>query len=190
MSRGYEKTSMQDVMAATGLSKGALYHHFSGKGEILECLISQEQERVVERLAQLAGDRTLTAADKVGAFIDRMLDSESMSMLTSQRWAEKAPFALLSALRTTTGRLSDLMASIIRDGVESGELSCPCPQEVAQVLMILIDVWLDPLIAPADERALGARMDFIVDLLDKYEAPVIGPEKVRAVTASVVGRHA
>ena len=29
LQKGFEKTSMQDVMDATGLSKGAIYHHFA-----------------------------------------------------------------------------------------------------------------------------------------------------------------
>lgn len=33
--RGYEATSMQDVASALNLSKGALYHHFQSKDEIL-----------------------------------------------------------------------------------------------------------------------------------------------------------
>lgn len=33
--RGYEATSMQDVASALSVSKGALYHHFQSKDEIL-----------------------------------------------------------------------------------------------------------------------------------------------------------
>ena len=33
--KGYDETSMQDIMDATHLSKGAIYHHFKGKEEIL-----------------------------------------------------------------------------------------------------------------------------------------------------------
>ena len=32
--KGYEKTSLQDIINATNLSKGAIYHHFSSKEEI------------------------------------------------------------------------------------------------------------------------------------------------------------
>src|SRR5699024_1042626 len=35
LQKGYEKTSMQDIMEGTGLSKGAIYHHFSSKEDIL-----------------------------------------------------------------------------------------------------------------------------------------------------------
>ena len=35
LQKGFEKTSMQDIMDATGLSKGAIYHHFASKEDIL-----------------------------------------------------------------------------------------------------------------------------------------------------------
>ena len=31
LEKGYEKTSLQDIIRETGLSKGAIYHHFSSK---------------------------------------------------------------------------------------------------------------------------------------------------------------
>ena len=34
LEKGYEKTSLQDIIRETGLSKGAIYHHFSSKEAI------------------------------------------------------------------------------------------------------------------------------------------------------------
>ena len=34
--KGYEQTSVQDILDATGLSKGGLYHHFKSKEQILD----------------------------------------------------------------------------------------------------------------------------------------------------------
>ena len=33
--QGYEHTTIQDIVDALGMSKGAIYHHFKGKEEIL-----------------------------------------------------------------------------------------------------------------------------------------------------------
>lgn len=43
--QGYEKTSVQDILSVTGLSKGGFYHHFSGKDEVLAALCSRRAER-------------------------------------------------------------------------------------------------------------------------------------------------
>ncbi|MDU7089175.1 MAG: helix-turn-helix domain-containing protein, partial [Clostridium sp.] len=36
--KGYEHTSLQDIINETKLSKGAIYHHFSSKEEIFEAI--------------------------------------------------------------------------------------------------------------------------------------------------------
>lgn len=40
--KGYEKTSIQDIVNALGMSKGAIYHHFSSKEEILESIAQRK----------------------------------------------------------------------------------------------------------------------------------------------------
>lgn len=40
--KGYNETTMADLVAATGLSKGAVYHHFKSKEEILQLLMEKE----------------------------------------------------------------------------------------------------------------------------------------------------
>ena len=59
--KGYEQTSIQDILDALKLSKGGLYHHFKSKEEILEAaeiLIKYEgyigRERIIaDKLARL-----------------------------------------------------------------------------------------------------------------------------------------
>ena len=39
---GYDSTTMQDIVGASGMSKGAIYHHFSSKQEVLGSVIQGE----------------------------------------------------------------------------------------------------------------------------------------------------
>ena len=48
LSRGLEGTTTQLVLAETGLSKGALYHHFRSKDEIIEALYTTESKAAIE----------------------------------------------------------------------------------------------------------------------------------------------
>jgi AcrR family transcriptional regulator len=51
---GYHETSMDDIAARTGLSKGAVYHHFAGKREILLALFEFWSDRMLERWEQIS----------------------------------------------------------------------------------------------------------------------------------------
>lgn len=44
--RGYHGTSMQQLAAAAGVSKGLLFHHFTDKARLLEALLADLQQRL------------------------------------------------------------------------------------------------------------------------------------------------
>lgn len=49
--RGYAEASMDELTAAAGLTRGALYHHFGGKQGLLEAVIAQIDAEMAQRLA-------------------------------------------------------------------------------------------------------------------------------------------
>lgn len=177
LTKGYDQATMQDIMDATGLSKGALYHHFKSKQEILEYYTNQEQEIVTDYLKELVKNEELTAKQKIGNIIDYLADDHSLPQLTKARWAEKVPFALLHTLRNTLNVLADYIAEILRQGNVQHEFNCAYPKEIAGALMLLIDIWLDPVIVNGDYAEMCRKVDFIMLLLEKFETPIISKEK-------------
>ena len=53
---GYEGTSIEAVLAAAGVSRGALYHHFAGKEALFEAVVFAVSERVTAQLAETVRD--------------------------------------------------------------------------------------------------------------------------------------
>ena len=51
--KGYEQTSVQDILDATGLSKGGLYHHFKSKEQILDAVMQRRIQYVNKRFQEL-----------------------------------------------------------------------------------------------------------------------------------------
>lgn len=49
LERGFDATTTADVLQQTGLSKGALYHHFASKAEIILALYEEESRGAIER---------------------------------------------------------------------------------------------------------------------------------------------
>ena len=50
-------------------------------------------------------------------------------------------------------------------------------KELADVLVLLIDIWLDPTIVNSDYEEMCNKVDFIILLLDKFDTPLISKEK-------------
>lgn len=71
--RGYEGTSIDDVLARAGVSKGALYHHFDNKEALFEAVYRDGEQACLEEVAAAA-----------------MKESEPLQMLRagSQKWLD------------------------------------------------------------------------------------------------------
>jgi AcrR family transcriptional regulator len=61
--RGYDRTSIEAVLAESGVSRGSLYHHFPGKDALFWAVLEGVGARVGEQIAEAARD----APDPVAA---------------------------------------------------------------------------------------------------------------------------
>jgi len=68
--QGYDRTTMQDLAAATGLATGALYHYFSAKEQLLQAICDQLMEPLLERARELPADAaTANPHDRLRALV-------------------------------------------------------------------------------------------------------------------------
>src|SRR5204862_1799470 len=65
MQKGYERTTINDVIAETGLSKGAFYHHFGAKEDLLEAIASRFGQQAVAFVAIVQADASLNALERL-----------------------------------------------------------------------------------------------------------------------------
>ncbi|MFF2073540.1 TetR/AcrR family transcriptional regulator [Kitasatospora sp. NPDC058162] len=54
---GYGAVGLAEIVAAAGVTKGALYHHFDSKAELFRSVLEQVQQEVAERIAVTADAR-------------------------------------------------------------------------------------------------------------------------------------
>ncbi|QNP66160.1 TetR/AcrR family transcriptional regulator [Streptomyces genisteinicus] len=48
--RGYADVGLTEIVAAAGVTKGALYHHFAGKAELFRAVLEEAQQEVARRV--------------------------------------------------------------------------------------------------------------------------------------------
>lgn len=52
--RGYGGVGTEEIVRAAGVTRGALYHHFSGKRELFRAVYEEVERQLVEQIAQSA----------------------------------------------------------------------------------------------------------------------------------------
>jgi AcrR family transcriptional regulator len=85
--RGYENTTVNDVIEKAGVSKGAFYHYFESKEALLEALAERLAREGVERVADVLEDPALDALSRLNSFLAkfRRLRMESAPVMPGIR---------------------------------------------------------------------------------------------------------
>jgi len=69
LEKGYERTTINDVIEATALSKGAFYHHFRAKEDLLEAIAARFARQAVDQTASVSDDASLDALQRLNLLL-------------------------------------------------------------------------------------------------------------------------
>lgn len=139
--KGFQATSMQEVIEEAGLSVGAVYRYFSGKEEIVLAVAEDATDRVTAAFARVAADPEpvplLEAVDRA------LADAEDAFPLALEVWAGAARDPALHALMVA--RHPPMRASFVtlaRRARERGELAPDADvAAVGAALFALVPGW-------------------------------------------------
>lgn len=67
--KGYQRTTMADIIRESGLSAGAIYVYFAGKQDIVRAVAQESVTARVEAITAQAGDGALSPGDLVAAAV-------------------------------------------------------------------------------------------------------------------------
>ncbi len=128
---GMCNVKVADIAEAAGVGKGTVYEYFSSKEEIYGTIISEYLDRA-ETFAARKMFRASTQREKVEAFLAGWLEgieeeSEEFIMLFLDVWTEgirqtSPEVVKIFDLRSYFRDYRDMVASILQEGVDSGEL--------------------------------------------------------------------
>ena len=144
--KGYFGTSMSDLVRETGLEKGGIYGHFSGKEELAVASFGYAagimRERFEAALTDNEGapERLLAVVDVLSGLVEDPPVAGGCPVLNTAVEADDAHPALKErAKEVATGWLR-LVGGIVKDGVASGEISADTdPRETASVIVSTLE---------------------------------------------------
>ena len=177
ISRGYENTSVDDIIAEAGIAKGTYYYYFESKEQTLEEVIGMMIEKEIEAAGSIL-DSPLPVPQKIVAIIASIRPAPEEQTIEGALMQPENAVMHQKIKRRLIEKVEPLLTKAVEEGVEQGIFSCDnIPERVRMMLVISneifdnysfterdIDVFID-----ITEKILGAKehsLDFIRQLIN------------------------
>jgi AcrR family transcriptional regulator len=154
---GYRAASVSAVAHRAGVATGSVYRHFPSKADLFAEVFRRASQREVDAMAAATaadGPVTVRLAAGVERWARRALRGRRLAWALLAEPVDPAVEAERLAFRRA---YRDLMAGLIREGVDSGELPDQDPDVTAAALIGAIGEALVGPLSPAGERTDGVR---------------------------------
>lgn len=141
-SKGYERMTIQDILDALDISKGAFYHYFDSKSAVLEALTERMQSDVQQALIDLTRDPNATVLDKLQRFFTtfdrfRMAEKSIVIQLLHVWYTDDNAIVRQKVDAAIMKWRKPLLTQIIQQGINEGTLTTPYPDLAAEIILAL-----------------------------------------------------
>lgn len=135
--KGYEQASIDDILKASGISKGAFYHYFKSKEDVLVASIENLLDEAVAFLLPTVEDPNLDAMSKFKKFMTEKSEFQATKLeyaallgklMQSDVYQQKYVMA-------SSQKLVPLFAKILQQGKDEGVFDVAYPHETADLLI-------------------------------------------------------
>jgi AcrR family transcriptional regulator len=171
ISKGYEETSISDIMDMAGGAKGMFYRCFKSKEEVMYALGNQmffkdNPFETVKRRDDLNGlqkIRSLLALNQSDSKRNQ-IHMQAVPIL-------KDPHILAAAVRENRRVLTPLWLELLEEGKRDGSIKTEYTKELSELLP-LVNFWLMPSVFPATEEELHHKYYFVKEVLVHMGLPL------------------
>lgn len=174
LEKGYENTTIQDIVDELGgLTKGAVYHHFKSKEEIMDAVgdrmfFSNNPFEAVRGRTDLNGLQKLREAVRLN-----QSDQERVRLTAQSIPIAKSPRLLQEMIVSNRKVLTPYFLELIEEGNRDGSMHTNYPREIAELLPLLTSLWLLPSVFPASREQMKRKFLFLGEMLEKMGVPLM-----------------
>lgn len=179
LEKGYEYTSIQDIIDRLGgLSKGAIYHYFKSKEDILIAVTDRMTAESNQMLADIRDRRDLNGRDKLKAIfresIQRPVQNEIFTVAPD---FHKNPKLLFSLIHDTVENVApNYLLPILQQGIEDGSIRTEYPEQLAELILLAANVWMNPMIFRDSQEEVHRKFIVFVQMMQGFGLDVLDEE--------------
>ena len=175
--KGYAKTTIKDIVDnLNGLSRGAIYHHFKSKEDIINAVTTRlfKENNPVIKIKENTSINGLQKLKRV--FIASIANQQQKKLLKSSPTLLKNPKILAMQINNCITVYAPLINEILVEGIEDGSINVDDSIELSEVMMLLLNIWVNPSVVTVTKVEFTNKIVFLKRLLDGLGLPVIDSE--------------
>lgn len=187
LEKGFDRISVQDIANQAKISKGAIYHHFSSKEEIINAVMNMQAKDIEHKLKTWlieAGD--VSAKERlVYALKKNIAEHENYSFEEIKAFAKNSKSAdyIVAYMKLTVGKSAELLSEVIKEGNIDSSLRTEFPDECAEVFLLLINIWCDPFIFKSDLKKVLKKLEFLKHTMKMLNVDILDDEIIAKMEA-------
>ena len=174
LEKGYENTTIQDIVDGLGgLTKGAVYHHFKSKEEIMDAV---EDRMFAENnpFEAVRGRAGLSGLEKLREVVRlNQADAARAQMNLQAIPITRNPRVLAGLIESNRRTLTPYFAELLEEGNRDGSLHTAYVRELSELIPLLTSLWLLPSVFPATREELKHKFRFLGEMLQRMGVPLV-----------------
>lgn len=166
--KGYENTSIQDIVNNLGgLTKGAIYHHFKSKDEILDAVAQRIYASAENSMIGIINSNKLTGLEKLRKIFECSIENPNQDLMfsTSLKLLDNPNLLAIQMKELIEDVVPNYIQPVIEEGMQDGSIKTDYPKELAEVIILLSNIWINPLVYDVSVEELINKIDFYNILL-------------------------
>lgn len=182
--KGYEQTTIQDILDALNLSKGGLYHHFKSKEEILEAVKRKRAQYTADLLHDLMENtEARNAKERLKKILFKLGTSTETHAFDTILSQAIHPHLVIGALQNSVHQDAPIVAKLIEDGVQDGSLQTTQPDLCAEVFLLLLNFWASPMLFGRSLEETKKRLAYLQSVMCLLGLDILDDELIEIITS-------
>lgn len=178
LEKGYDNTTIQDIVdELDGLTKGAVYHHFKSKEDIMDAL-GDKMFFDHNPFEEIRNRKDLNGLQKMRtAMLLNLSDRERVEITRQAIPIMKNPRILAGTIEMNRRVLSPIFQELIEEGNRDGSITTKYAKELAELLPLL-DIWIMPSIYPANGGEIKRKLELVSEMYHAAGLPLFDEEVI------------
>lgn len=173
--KGYDQTSIQDILDTLKLSKGGLYHHFKSKDEILEAVLHKRSQYITDFLSEtIQRTKASNGKEKLKKILYHLgTDPKTHALDGVIAGQINNPYFVVRGIQTCVKQDATMISGLIKEGIHDGSIMTKQPDYCAEIFLLLLNYWANPSLFGRNKVETKERLYYLQFVMDSLGVDIL-----------------